>query len=378
MAERPAAPPRDRTWRWLWVWMAYVLFPVASLWQIPLPAARRGLGVALAAGFTLLYGRLLTGGRATRPAIRLAAVVASLGGGFAGALLTGDPDFLSLAVFAGPVAALAPGTGHWLAALGGIVAGEVAAAAVLPLRQPWAAAWWNVIVPTLIVSAGVHGWVRFARTHSALQEAEQALAVDEERLRLSRDLHDGLGHTLTALAYRAEVAALEVRAAVPAAAAEMEQVAGLARQALAELQAVVHDWRPTLEGEWRRGRDLLTAVGVAVEAEGLADPVPPQLETTLAWILREALTNVVRHSRARRCRVRLATAGPQVELEVADDGTGGAGRPWGHGLQGIAERVARWGAGGTVRVDDHGLGGRGFRLQVTLPAPAAQEEGSSR
>jgi two-component system sensor histidine kinase DesK len=143
---------------------------------------------------------------------------------------------------------------------------------------------------------------------------------------------------------------------------EIAEVETLARQALADVRAAVANYRDvTLAGELATGRQLLRAAGIAADLPRAVDIVDPAHQELFGWVVREGLTNIVRHAHARSCAIRLTASG----VEITDDGVGGGALPGtrpGHGLAGLRERVAA--AGGVV--DAGPLQPRGWRLQVRL------------
>jgi two-component system sensor histidine kinase DesK len=203
---------------------------------------------------------------------------------------------------------------------------------------------------------------RAAQAHNAQVEH---LATVAERERISRDLHDLLGHTLTAIVVRSQLAQRLATVDAQAGVAEMAAVEKAAREALSEVRTTVTGWRQVdLTAELTAASDALTAAGVRFSVTRDTDLVlTPSAESALGLALREAITNVVRHSRASRCAVVLSKDGQQVVLEVSDDGVGG-GRD-GTGLTGMRERIAA--LGGEVRRAVHG----GTSLVVTVPRAVA-------
>ena len=192
------------------------------------------------------------------------------------------------------------------------------------------------------------------------------LATLTERERISRDLHDLLGQTLTGIVVRSQLAQRLTRTDPAAGAAEMAEVERAARAALTEVRATVAGWRHVvLDEELDVSREALAAAGV--ELAVARDPelaLTPSTETALALALREAVTNVVRHAHAGRCTVALRRAGETVLLEISDDGVGGdAGE--GTGLTGMRERIAA--LGGDVQRAARG----GTALTVAVPAAVA-------
>lgn len=205
--------------------------------------------------------------------------------------------------------------------------------------------------------------MRSSQLHNAQVEH---LATVAERERISRDLHDLLGQTLTGIVVRSQLAQRLAAADPPAGIAEMVAVENAAREALSEVRATVAGMRHVeFDVELAAARDALTAAGVELVVRYDPDLVlTPSAETALGLALREAVTNVVRHSRAQRCTVHLNGSGEQVSLDVSDDGVGGGG-PDGTGLTGMRERIGA--LGGDVRRNGHG----GTSLMVTLPRAVA-------
>jgi two-component system sensor histidine kinase DesK len=219
------------------------------------------------------------------------------------------------------------------------------------------------------------------------RQARARLAVTEERLRFARDLHDLVGHSLTAIAVKSEVAVRLSETDVPRAAEEMTEVRGLAREALREIRTAVRGYRTVdLDAELRSVRDVLEAGGVRclLDTERATEPdpasggvpveVPQDVSTLLAWVVREGATNVLRHSRASLCRIGLTVRDGKAVLEMRNDGADQSPRPSapaiaggdeerGIGLAGLAERVAS--AGGVLKAGPDGPGR--FLLSAAVP-----------
>ncbi len=200
-------------------------------------------------------------------------------------------------------------------------------------------------------------------------------AVADERLRFARDLHDLLGHSLSVIVLKAELARrlLEREGAPLPALAEVGDVEDIARRALEEVREAVTGYRArSLRAELERTRDALGAAGIDVHAEVPDQSLPPDLEALLARVLREATTNIVRHSRAAHAAVCLTCTTGSVRLEVSDDGVGPAagGVGAGHGLRGLAEAVA----GAAGRVEFGPADEAGFRVVVELPCGGREPE----
>jgi two-component system, NarL family, sensor histidine kinase DesK len=223
-----------------------------------------------------------------------------------------------------------------------------------------------VAIPVLAVAT--YAILQALRQNMALAEARAELAelaAENERMRIARDLHDLLGHSLTTITVKAGLAR-RLGAADPASAvSQIAEVEELCRQALADVRSAVSGYRDvTLAGELARGRELLRASGIAAELPTATDVVDPAHQELFGWAVREGLTNVVRHARAHSCTVLLSRSA----VEIVDDGAGdplpGGLAPAGNGLSGLRERVAA--AGGTVDAGPQQAGG--WRLRVTLAA----------
>ena len=217
-----------------------------------------------------------------------------------------------------------------------------------------------------VVATGAMG-----RTVFALREARDELArlaVNEERLRFARDLHDLLGHSLSVVVLKSELAGNLMRSDPERAAREIADVERVARNSLREVREAVAGYRATsLKAEIHGAREMLEAAGIACSVEDHAVDLSPTSDSVLGWAVREGATNVVRHSSARECRVRVWREDSAAWLELADDGRGAkGGLGSGHGLAGLSERAAAIGG----RVETSNGDTPGFRLRVTVPARA--------
>ncbi|WP_007024992.1 sensor histidine kinase [Saccharomonospora iraqiensis] len=192
------------------------------------------------------------------------------------------------------------------------------------------------------------------------------LATVSERERLARDLHDLLGHSLTAVVMRAQLVRHLTATDPDRARTEAAEIENTAREALAEIRGTLGGWRrATLDDELEAGRATLTSLGVElVERRCPGLVLVGSTEHALALALREALTNVARHAGARTCQVVVDTVDGELRLVIADDGVGGRS-PDGHGLSGIRERIGA--LGGTVHRD----GGAGTTVTISVPLEVA-------
>jgi two-component system sensor histidine kinase DesK len=202
-------------------------------------------------------------------------------------------------------------------------------------------------------AVAIFGLRTVMRRNLELVEAHRrnaSLAVENERSRFARDLHDILGHSLTVITVKAELAQRLLDAGTAEgterARAELADLERLSRDALADVRRAVQGYRGlTLPGELVRARAALAAAGIEATIPGSADEVPSELRELFAWTVREGVTNVVRHSGAAHCEIRLGSG----SVQVCDDGRGpdrAATAAPGSGLAGLRERAAA--VGGTV------------------------------
>ena len=225
-------------------------------------------------------------------------------------------------------------------------------------------AWLPGIVFSLIIGGTNIHFGELRRKDAALlaaQKEAQRHAAAAERERIARDLHDLLGHTLSVIVIKSELASKLADRDPQRAAAEIRDVEQISRQALKEVREAIHGYRgERMEQEIENGRKALAAAGVTLEAQLAPLGMEPAAEQALALAVREALTNVLRHARARRCDVRVERSDDAVRVVVQDDGIGGREEE-GAGLSGMRTRLAA--LGGEVRRD----GTRGTRLELLVP-----------
>ncbi|MGH1561796.1 sensor histidine kinase [Mumia sp. DW29H23] len=268
----------------------------------------------------------------------------------------------------------------------------VAAAAMSTLPPRWAWGWVAVLLVVVEVSTRVvPGWsddgngfalilaamavffLRAAITRQrALVAAERELGdarLEEERARIARDLHDILGHSLTVISVKAELAERMLDVDPERTRAELADVRSLTRDALRDVRATVRDVRGvSLPGEIAAARSALRSAGIDADLPTVADEVPTRWRELFAWTVREGVTNVIRHSGASRCVVSLGADG----VSVADDGRGiVSDLTGGSGMVGLRQRAA---AAGATLVVGPGLGGEGTAVAVVVPSGRTEEE----
>ncbi|MFF3439345.1 sensor histidine kinase [Streptosporangium sp. NPDC002721] len=203
------------------------------------------------------------------------------------------------------------------------------------------------------------------------QEEVARLAASEERLRIARDLHDLLGHSLSLIVLKSELAGRLAENGSERAVAEIRDIESVARQALVEVRDAVTGYRQRgLSGELDGARAALEAAGTRATIRLAGTPPPGTLDELLGWAVREGVTNVVRHARATRCEIEVTVGGEAATLDIVDDGRGAAPYGPGSGLTGLTERVRA--AGGTVSA---GPRETGFALRVSVPLPSASRSG---
>ena len=254
-------------------------------------------------------------------------------------------------------------------------------AVVLAFSLPWQAAIGPIailsgtlfLVPRMIPSwsASEDAWIALLGAGSAcvfgryimeqrrmariLEQRTHELEINEERNRMARDMHDILGHSLTVIALKSELATRLVDVAPDQARAELDEVQSLARSALADVRATVNRYRElSLAGELARATGVLTSAGIRADLPLTVEAVDPELRELFAWVVREGVTNVVRHARASHCKVELTSD----SIEVTDDGIGldSAGAGDGHGLEGLRQRCQDNGADLTIEAPSGGSG----------------------
>ncbi len=251
--------------------------------------------------------------------------------------------------------------------------------------------WWWLIALMLLVRGLGLDMIGVSRLGSALRELHAArrvlarMKVEEERLRLARDLHDLLGQTLSVITLKSELARSLITEDPARCARELAEIEQVGRTTLREVRRTVAGYRqPRLASELDGARELLAAAGIDYSMKELPGELPPPLDAALAWTVREGVTNILRHSRARHCRLRFTREQGWIGVEMLNDrpGVADAGAPHlgqGSGLPGLQERIGE--LGGTVEAGPLLLEGEAyFRLRVELPlrshveAPVFQEE----
>jgi two-component system sensor histidine kinase DesK len=232
----------------------------------------------------------------------------------------------------------------------------------------WAFSYWTVL--ELLGGGGLYGATRLVHLMHELREARAGLAelaMDRERLRIARDLHDLLGQSLSAVSLKGDLAVgLLERGEVEKAASEIESLVSVARSALHDVLDIAHREPPiALASEIARATELLASTGTETRVDIRVDDLAPPVDELFAWALREGVTNVLRHSAATTCSISIRQQNDSVRFEIVNDG---AMPPsvGGSGLSGLASRAAALSGDAIGR----SLGDGRFRLRVEVPVLA--------
>lgn len=339
------------------VWLVFLLFPLVAVIRSDQPLWLRIGGVLDLVVFAVVvvhgYARLVQAAtsRLANPWLHLA-VLALLGAALGGVIDTNALGTLPYLVAYSMVALPLPV---------GVATGVASAglAVGLPLAQGTFGERWIFLLIVVMVFA-VMAVVRVVDSqHNAYRDLQAELSLVEERDRVARDVHDVLGHSLTVVAVKAELAERLLDSDPGRAKTELAEVQSLTREALAEIRATVSGLRVArLPDELAAAESALAAAGIDAELDGDPEVVDPRHRIVIAWVLREAVTNVVRHSRAEGCSVELASH----SLRVSDDGQGIGDTAEHGGLRGVRDRVRA--AGGRLTLEDLAPG---TRLTVEFP-----------
>ncbi len=364
MSQAPQDPWDRYGWVMAAIWLVFLTFPIVAAATLDTGWVWRVVGILIIVAYAAVYlhgfvrlpaacsanARTAMGVRHLAAMLALIALAVPVIGWNA---LGMTPFIVSFAMFTLPL--------RWA---GVVYATTLLAVLALPLVAGLFAElfFFGIIVGGVGVATGV---ARFFDERSAdHKEAASQIMIAGERERVARDVHDVLGHSLTVLSLKADLAERLLAAHgdgdLTAARAEVRQIHDLSRQALAEVRSTVGGLRVArLDDEVAAARAVLADASIEASLPGDVTVVDPRHRIVLAWSLREAVTNVVRHSGAEHCTVEV---GPD-ELVVTDDGRGLNGHREGNGIRGLRERVEA--AGGTLSLGQ-GAEGVGSRLTVHL------------
>jgi two-component system sensor histidine kinase DesK len=342
-----------------YLWLVYA----AATFFYPAAVGSRSMFIETGAGaalFLVLYFRgYWLEGRALWPVvIGIAAIGAALG--------VVNPIASTYFVFAASFAAFMGSTALAWRVIVGLIVAILAESALLHLTPYF---WVGGIVFVAIIGAATIRGAEMQRMNAQLRAAHddvERLAKVAERERIARDVHDVLGHTLSVIVLKSELASRLAESDIARAVLEIREVERVARESLSELREALAGYRAAgIAAEIERARNVLRAAGVRFDCKVDAMQFPARTEDVLALAIREAITNVVRHAGASTCRLQIAVVPDGCRLEISDDGCG-TREGEGLGLTGMRERVES--LGGTFARE----GANGTRLIVMLPIGAAQ------
>jgi len=260
----------------------------------------------------------------------------------------------------------------------GAAAGLLALEAAIVSLEFWilhlSIGYWFWACPfALVIGAGNIFFAQRNRATDKLRIANaeiEHLAKVAERERIARDLHDVLGHTLSVIILKSELAGKLIDIDPERAKLEIADVEQTSRAALSEVRSTIRGYRAhSLEAEIKQAKATLQTAGVSLKSENIHVPLTPVQESVVALVVREALTNVVRHAEARNCELRLTPNNGNCLLEIHDDGRGG-NQIEGNGLRGMRERIEA--LGGTLVRETRA----GTRLLIQFPLSPAKANGA--
>lgn len=371
MKDRDPAATQDAWARFGWImgaiWLVFLVYPAFALLRSEAEPWARAVGWCGLTAFAVAYLAGFVTGMRVKPGSESVTTKLLFWGALCSALLTLPAIGWAATAFTpflmSYTSYLLSRRWHWTVnALGPVlIVTEIAILGAGSGAQPWGLLW---IVLMVAAVNTVNSWL--IRRSVRADELRFELATSEERESVARDVHDLLGHSLTVVKLKAELASRLIDTNPEAARAEIDAIVQLASEAIAGVRSTVTGLRAEgLTEQLQASTAAFGSAGISVEIRGTATALSPAQSVPAAWILREATTNVLRHSGARSVVISLDAG----TLTVEDDGTGldqatptGDGaRPAGHGLRGMAERAAA--AGAELRVDPGA--GRGTRVSLT-------------
>ena len=406
LAARPAlvgtgiglrGPGTGSPWRWFFsaIWLIYLIQPVSTLFGHGHGVLYTVGGLAIVIVFGVVYVRTLFR-TASRLAVAQAGLLVIVGLAALACTVYGK-DWTSLWIYVSAAVGmvLTAGPGGRRVAVRGVLAVTACYVFFSWLSHDDVTDFLVVALPVLLIGLAMIGFRLQMQLMGELARARETvakLAANDERLRLARDMHDLTGQSLSMITLKAELAAkrlarLEPSAERDAVLGDLSDIGAVSRQTLHDIREAVSGYRrPTLAIEAITAQNALTAAGIQLDDDPAltlrSGTFDADAEAVLAWCLREAVTNVIRHSGAKTCRIRLTERPGELCLEIADDGQGPEPRPQdqeapkGAGLRGMSERLSAIGgrlvlaAGEPGRGREFGQGfgrGRGFTLTAAVP-----------
>lgn len=370
-AATPAAAIRDAEttapwdrfgWIMAVIWLFFLTFPVLDV--LERSGWERAVGLVVIATFATVYTVGFVRFPLVNPSQRVQNLtltaligVAALAAVIIGPVaLTFVPFIAAFGVYFQPVRRSIALSGMWV----------VLTAVALTVTSTWSTLGIMVVIVTVVsIVTFVPRWLDEQQQAHVSLRAEYTRIAEQERV--ARDVHDVLGHSLTVIAVKAELAgrlveraevAGEDSAILDGVAQEIAAIESLSREALSEIRATVAGLRiARLDTEMENAAEALHSAGVQLEVAGEPDGLDPRYRLIAGWVLREAVTNVVRHAGAKTCRI---VIGPD-SLVVSDDGTGFSPDVAGSGILGLRERVRM--SGGKLTIQHQADGGTRLAAQ---------------
>jgi two-component system, NarL family, sensor histidine kinase DesK len=367
--------------RWLFaaVWLVYLIEPVSDLFGHQHSVLWTAGGLAITVAFCVVYAPLvsMTGELRSRTILRALAGITALA--ILACVIYGK-DWTSLWIYVSAAAGVTlPSLGEqrWTM-IGVLVIGALYSICCL-ISHDGVEDWLVVLLPVVLIGyamAGMRMQIELMHQLKQARDTVAKLATSEERLRLARDMHDLTGQSLSMITLKSELAAkrlsrLPEGAERDAIAGELADIGQVSRQTLHDIREAVSGYRrPTLAIETITARTALEAAGITLDDDPdlitLSGTFDPDAEAALAWCLREAVTNLIRHSGARTCQLCLIVSPGTMSLRITDDGKGFSGSTGnGSGLRNMSERLSAVGGGLTIEPDRSG-----FRLTAAVPVTA--------
>jgi two-component system sensor histidine kinase DesK len=371
--------------RWVFaaVWLVYLIQPIADLFGHHHSVLWTAGGLAITAAFCVVYAPLVSMTSGLRPATARRGLVAVIVLAGLACVIYGS-EWTSLWIYVAAAAGIVlPGVASrkWTM-LGVLGVGILYSIFSWASHDGWED-WLVVLLPVLLIGYAMVGMrIQVELMHELKQARETVakLAASEERLRLARDMHDLTGQSLSMITLKSELAAKRLNrlpegAERDAIAGELADIGQVSRQTLHDIREAVSGYRrPTLAIETITARTALDAAGITLDDDPnlitRSGAFDPDAEAALAWCLREAVTNVIRHSGARTCELRLVESHGEVALRITDDGRGFTGGPGtGSGLHNMSERLSA--LGGSLAFEPvRPSSPKGFRITATVPVTA--------
>jgi two-component system, NarL family, sensor histidine kinase DesK len=401
-ADEHLTPGSGSPLRWIFssIWLVYLIQPIADLFGHHHGAWYTAGGLVIAVAFCVIYAPVITD-------VDLHPMFARYGLGViivlsAVACTIYGQDWLPLWIYVSAATGQVIAAGPWERK---VTLLSVLGVCVLYSIFSWishftAGNYLALLLPILLIGWAMMGFrLQIQLMHQLAQARDTVakLATNEERLRLARDMHDLTGQSLSMITLKSELAAKRL-ARLPqsperdAIMTELGDISQVSRQTLHDIREAVSGYRrPTLAIEVITARTALEAAGIQLDDDPQlitsSGSFDPEAEAALAWCLREAVTNVLRHSGAKTCRIRLTEGNGEYSLDIGDDGQGftSAGPSTGSGLRNMSERLSAVGGrlvlspvrspgsgpAGVPRPIELALGSRGFRLTAIVPASPA-------